>query len=80
MVYSREDIPSKMLDKHVFPYGMEGLFAELNFRKCKWLLFEAYQPPSQAGIYYFDNIDEAFDVYSSSEKRLLIGDFNTETS
>ena len=26
MVYIREDIPSKLLDKHVFPYDMEGLF------------------------------------------------------
>ena len=33
MVYIREDIPSKLLDKHVFPYDMEGLFVELNLRK-----------------------------------------------
>ena len=45
MVYIREDIPSKFLDKHVFPYDMEGLFVELNFRKCKWLLFGTYHPP-----------------------------------
>ena len=80
MVYIREDIPSKLLDKHVFPYDIEGLFAELNFRKCKWLLFGTYHPSSQADIYYFENLDKAFDTYSSYEKRLLIGDFNTETS
>ena len=34
----------------------------------------------QADIYYFDNLDKAFDTYSSYAKRLLIGDFNTETS
>ena len=51
-----------MLDKHVFPYDMEGLFVELNFRKCKWLLFGTYHPPSQADIYYFDNLDKAFDT------------------
>ena len=50
------------------------------FRKCKWLLSGTYHPPSQADIYYFDNLDKAFDTYSSYEKRLLIGDFNTETS
>ena len=66
MVYIREDIPSKLLDKHIFPYDMEGLFVELNFRKCKWLLFGTYHPPSQADIYYF------VDTYSSYEKRLLI--------
>ena len=59
---------------------MEGLLVELNFRICKWLLFGKYHPPSQADVYYFDNLDKAFDTYSSYEKRLLIGDFNTETS
>ena len=44
MIYIREDIPSKQIDKHVFPDDMEGLFVELNFRKCKWLLFETYHP------------------------------------
>ena len=68
MVYIREDILSKLLDKHVFPYDMEGLFVELNLRKCKWLLFETYHPPFQADIYYFDNLDKAFDTCSSYEK------------
>ena len=80
MVDIREDIPSKLLDKHVFPFDMEGLFVEHNFRKCKWPLFGTYHPPSQANIYYFDKLDKAFDTYSSYEKRLLIGDLNTETS
>ena len=80
MVYIREDIPSKLLDKHVFLYDMEGLFAELKFRKCTWLLFGTYHLPSQADIYYFDNLDKAFETYSSYEKQLLIGDFNTEIS
>ena len=35
---------------------------------------------SQADIYYFDNLDKAFDSYSSYEKRLLIAGFNTEAS
>ena len=79
-IYIREDIPSKRLDKHVFPCYVEGPFVEHNFRKYKWLLFGTYHPPSQADIYYFDNLDEAFDIYISYERRLLIGDFNTETS
>ena len=35
MIYIREDILSKQLDKHVFPYDMEGPFVKLNFQKCK---------------------------------------------
>ena len=80
MIHIREDILSKRLDKQVFPYDMEGLFVEVNFRKCKWLLFGTYHPPSQPDIYYFDNLDKAFDIYSSYERRLLIGDFSTERS
>ena len=78
IIYIRGDIPSKLLRKHVFPYDMGDLFIELDFRKCKWPLFETYYPPSQADIYYFDNLDKAFDTYSSYEKRLLIGDYNAE--
>ena len=80
MVYICENIVSKLLDKHVFPCDMEGLFVELNFRKCKWLLFGTYHPPSQADIHYLDNLDKTFDTYSSYEKRLLIGDFKTKIS
>ena len=42
--------------------------------------FQNIDPPTQADIYYFHNLDKAFDTYSSYEKRLLIGDFNTEAS
>ena len=58
---------------------MEGMFVELNFRKCKWLLSGKYHLPYQADISYFDNLDKAFDTYGSYEKRLIIGHFNTET-
>ena len=37
MIYIRDDIPSKLLTKHVFPDDIKGLFVELNFRKNKWL-------------------------------------------
>ena len=80
MIYIPQDIPSKRLNKHVFPYDMEGLFVELNFKKYKWLLFGTYHPSSKADIYYFDNLDKAFDTYSTYKKLLLIGGFNTETS
>ena len=35
IIYIREDIPNKRLDNYVFPYDMEGLFVQLNFRKSK---------------------------------------------
>ena len=61
MIYIRDNIPSKLLQKHKFHDDMEGLFVELNFRKVKWLLLGRYHPPSQNDIYYFNLLDKAID-------------------
>ena len=45
IIYVREDIPSKILEKHKLPQDVEGMIVELNFRKIKWLLFGTYHPP-----------------------------------
>ena len=70
--YVMEDIPSKL------PQDVEGMFVELNFRKIKWLLFGTYHPPSQNDQYYFEALDKALDCYSSYDRIVLIGDFNSE--
>ena len=79
MIYIRDDIPSRLLLKHVFPSDIEGLYIELNFRKCKWLLLGTYHPPSQSDQYYFNNLDKSLDTYSNYEKNLLVGDLNAQT-
>ena len=38
MIYIQDDIPSRLLSKHVYPRDVEGLYIELKLRKCKWLL------------------------------------------
>ena len=48
MIFICDDIPSRVLTKHVFPYVIEGLFIELNFRKTKWLLFVTFHPLTQS--------------------------------
>ena len=80
MIFIWNDIPSRVLTKHVFPDDIEGLFIELNFRKAKWLLFGTYHPPTQSDSYYFNNLDKALDLYSHHDKKLLVGDFNIEVS
>ena len=35
ILYVREDIPSKVLRKHLFPNDIEEIFVEINFRKSK---------------------------------------------
>ena len=58
MIFICDDIPSRVLTKHVFPYVIEGLFIELNFRKTKWLLFGTFHPLTQSDSYYFNNLDK----------------------
>ena len=85
IIYVREDIPSKILKKHKLPHDNEDIFIELNFRKVKWLLFGTYQPPpqpppppSQNDQNYFEALDKALDCYSSYDRIVLTGDFNSE--
>ena len=80
MIYIRHDIPSSVLLKHVFPSDIEGLYIELNFRKCKWLLLGTYTSPSQSDQLYFNNLDKSPDTYSNYGKILLVGDFNAQTT
>ena len=47
MIYVRDDNPSKLLTKHLFPNNVEGL-CRTNLRKCKWLLLGTYHPRSQS--------------------------------
>ena len=42
------------------------------------MLFGTYHPPSQNGQYYFEALHKALDCYSSYDRIVLIGDFNSE--
>ena len=77
----KKDITSKQHYKHSFADDIEGIFIEINLRKCKWLLFGTYHPPSQPDSYYFENVSAALDIYTKFyNKILLVGDFNAEDS
>ena len=81
LVYIREDVPCKKLKSHSFAEDTEGTFIEINLRKCKWLLFAMYHPPSQCDKYFFHYLRRSLDIYSASyDKFVLIGDFNSEES
>ena len=77
IVYVREDIPSKISEKHQLPQDVEGMFVELNFSKIKWLLFGTNLSRYQNGQYFFEALDKALDCYSSYDRTVLI-DFNSE--
>ena len=80
MMFICDDIPSRLLTKHVFPDDIEGLFIKLNLRKVPWLLFGTYHPPSQKDSYYFNNLNKALDLYSDYDKKPSVGDFHIEVS
>ena len=77
LIYSREDISCRELSCHSFSEGIEGIFIELHFCKCKWMLLGTYHPPSQKHGYYFENLSNALNMYISEyDKILLTGDVN----
>ena len=82
MIYVREDMPSKLLNRHTFTETIEGLFIEVNLRKTRLLFFGSYRSDhAEFGVstdIYFNQISLALDVYSNYDKFLLAGDFNTE--
>ena len=48
MIFIRDIISSKILEKHIFPNDVESIFVEFNFTNCKWLLYGTYHLPSQS--------------------------------
>ena len=64
MIFIRDTISRKILEKHICPNDVESIFIELNFRKCKWLLCRTYHPPSQSDEYFFNNLEKALDTFS----------------
>ena len=80
MIFIRDDIPSRLLTKHVFPDDIESLFIEPNFIKVKWLLFGTYYPACQNDSYYFNNLAKTIYLYIHYDRNLLVGEFNTEVS
>ena len=82
IIYIREDIPSKELNKQKFTKKLEGLFIEINLRKSKLLLFGTYHSTHpEYGLSdndYFEQVRLALNVYSNYDKFLLSGDFNAE--
>ena len=50
LIYVREDIPCKLLEKHNFTRNIEGIFIEINLRKTKLVFFGAYRSEKHATV------------------------------
>ena len=75
LIYVREGIPSRLLNLHNFPGGIENNLC----CKTKCFFCGAYHPPDQNDDYFFDSLGVALDIYSDIYiKFLLVGDFNAQ--
>ena len=82
MIYVRNDIPCKQLNKHKFSKNIEAIILELNFRKRKFLFIGTYHSThpvyGSSNIDFFSEIEFALDLYSNYDKFLIAGDLNVE--
>ena len=84
IIYVKESIPSKKLNKHNFSKNIEGLFVEINLRKRKLLFFGGYRSNHEKyGTKvkdFFHELTLSLDTYKTYDQFLVVGDFNTEMS
>ena len=79
LIYVRNNIPCRQLNKHTLQPNVEGIFIELNLRKNKILLFGGYNPKKEYISHFLSSIGDNLDVYLGDyDNYLLIGDFNSE--
>ena len=81
LVYVKEHIISKELNKFKIPDGIQLIPFEINLRKAKWLIISAYRPPTTSESYFTECLNSVIDFYSREYANILIlGDMNMEQS
>ena len=81
IVYIREEIPCKELNRRNIPKDIEGIFIELNINRNKWFLMGGCNPSKDSISYFLSHISKVMDAnLSDYENIILIGDFNAVNS
>ena len=79
MLYIRQDIPSKYIQKITVNESFEGLFVELNLRSKEFLLGCSCNPHKEKITSHLGNLSPAFDkLCTDYENITLLGNFNVE--
>ena len=81
LIYVREDIGAKILPIVQTPenFFMEGIFFEINLRKCKWLIFGGYCNKKANIGPFLRKVGSNLDYHMCKvDNFLLLGDFNSE--
>ena len=78
LLYIRDDILSRLLSNSD---KTEIIFAEINFRKKKWLICASYSPHKSNISNHLHHLGKGLDNYIGNyDNILLLGDFNSEFS
>ena len=78
LLYIRDDILSCLLSDS---NRAESIFAEINFRKKKWLICVSYNPHKSNISNYLHHLGKSRDNYIGNYDNIfLLGDFNSEFS
>ena len=79
LIYVREDITCRELKDHPPLNNVEGIFLELNLKRCKWLMFDGYNPSKGNIDNFVKGIGPTLGHYMPKYGNfLLLGDFNSE--
>ena len=70
MVFTREDIPEKVLSADTKP--IQAIYTELNFHKRKWLLSCSRNPSKNNIMNHLDELRRSIDLYSSEYEHVML--------
>ena len=72
LVSINENIPSKELKEYPIQSDMDGTFVEMNFQKCRLLLFGSCHPLSHSHKYFLDYLSFRLNVLTKNKKKFCI--------
>ena len=76
LLYIRDDVPSRILLNW---NKTESVFAEINFRKKKWLICASFNPHKRNISNYLHHFGKVLDSYKGNNDNVfLLGDLNSE--
>ena len=76
LLYIRDDVPSRILLNW---NETESVFAEINFRKKKWLICASFNPHKRNISNYLHHFGKVLDSYKGNNDNVfLLGDLNSE--
>ena len=79
IIYTRENIPSKILEQLLVGANNEGIFVELNLHNSKWVLFAGYSPSKEHISPYLKKIEVIMNKFVNDYDNIIMtGDFNCD--